>query len=1347
MMKGKKLLAVVMAVVFAMAGTLSDNVWIARAEGETRILAITFQGSSGGGHVEWSNDGSGWTSEMAEHTVTVNDTAYVKIVPDSGKELDPTALYYQIDGSDQVNISSGDDTSLRDALTSDEGLCISPTNVDGKTTLVVNTGVKLTIGGVEFRNAGPSGGGEGGPGTGGRTITVGLIPDLSGYADDATNFGFEADVVQSDGGRIGGSGGISFSKTNSSSKSAVVNIPSAATAFKFKLQEAGQKVDSAAYIINGDTTNKVDLDAAGISELVSGSGYSVSITAEMNTVDWNIKIVPQSSSGPSSGEGGEGGGSHQDPPPSGPTVEASFAFSPSGLLENLFVDGSSIGNNSGNLSIPTLASEQTTREMVFQAEFGKAFGKITINGTDYTPARGLEDKYTISNVPVNIVSEVETYNVVFTEAESNVATIIWSTDPHDNVKEEIDPTFNETTYVANGRVEIVSIKRGDVTLYDAATMGAVEEGKRKYNDQAAEVSVDVPNDGFGRGYVTFQKGDNIVLKLIPNYGYQVGVATVNGVTLTPNGVDWANVSTYKLDDIQGNLHFSGSFTAVANTINESAANVNGAAIGKGENAADSGTLKLTINDNVSYSTEQQNAALNKVGGGVAHATTVATLDMTLDQLVRQGTSDTNWTNNITNFSDNIDVTIDLTEVTLGGGKMLKVVRDHNGTLEVVGSSATADNITIQTNQFSTYSLVEVDMPSYGDVDQSKYSPDSEGGMNYNIPEGKYGTITVPAGYNLTIDNVKVLADKVVLNDGAGLNILETGALNTAAIEINGSPRMMLGSNKNIPVVASESIDVYDLRDIYSSIKGDTLWGWFSFYYDTVVQKWITHIPWDEETAGDPTAKGKIEHYIYAYSDLNNDSSVNEADMKIGLAVELSSKYFWDEGSVLDGQYGIHSPKEIADRMTITSAAQDITAKNKSDGNVTVTTFDYYIILGPNKKKPEEMITVSGKVYGLDSYKDILIYTGSEFYVRNIDSDKVANSSLASNMDEAVTVLGNFDLSKVAINGNGCGSEENVNPDNSAIYTIYLGNWKFRNYYNKYKALIGAGSAPSLEDSQELSGTVRIMKPAEKFVQISGVSSGTSFEGPSVSSDTICQVGDDMYTTVYVGYKSLEIASMASGLGLEAITDVTLADPTIAAGVEIIPDEGTGSFKVNFLSNYYDTIPLNITYSSGAVEKVTIYRSGLVIRYQFLGDPSEAPVGGIPIDNGNGHQYTPTYDYDNGQQVLVYAVYYHPLDAASQKVNLYLSYADGTSKVLSNGAKVAGDTNRANATVFPIDFYASKTKSADGKYRGYNLTTITAKPFSALVMNAGFDSKASFAGTQFGAGKGVEFDGNISWNFN
>lgn len=308
----------------------------------------------------------------------------------------------------------------------------------------------------------------------------------------------------------------------------------------------------------------------------------------------------------------------------------------------------------------------------FQVEYGKTVSKVIVNNTEYIAVdMGLgKIKVTVPD-SVNVdEGGAKIYSVKLVEGDSDDVTIVWAYD-----KTEAEAHYGGVdSWVNHGRVEVVSIKRAGSN---------VTEG------------IDVNDKG---GYIQIKKGDDVTLRLIPDYGYQLASATVNGQTF----VAQENVSEFNLPNIQGNLHFSGAFVEVRNEFDVRSSLVDRPDIINGQNAASSGNLKLTVADNAGYTTD----VTSKVNGeGV---TQLGSIDLTLDNLVSKGTEGDYWTQNLTNFGQNIDIAFNIDFSRLSEGEEFSVVRDHEGNLEELPVNMDPEHnmIAFSTNQFSTYTIVK-----------------------------------------------------------------------------------------------------------------------------------------------------------------------------------------------------------------------------------------------------------------------------------------------------------------------------------------------------------------------------------------------------------------------------------------------------------------------------------------------------------------------------------------------------------------------------------------------------------------------------------------------------------------
>lgn len=494
--------------------------------------------------------------------------------------------------------------------------------------------------------------------------------------------------------------------------------------------------------------------------------------------------------------------------------------------------------------------------------------------------------------------------------------------------------------------------------------------------------------------------------------------------------------------------------------------------------------------------------------------------------------------------------------------------------------------------------------------------------------------------------------------------------------------------------------------------------------------------------GDPKAKELIESDIYAYGDLNGDGAINIADVKQGLAAELCVKYFWEEGGMLDGYFGISEPGQVEERLNITNDGT-YTAKNASGGNEVLNKYKYEIALGSDHEG--NPVEVTGNVYALRSNTDILVYDGRDFYIRDLKTDAVSFNGKTDD-DKAICVCSDsWSVENLKINGNGGGNYQNINPEDSDMFTVFLSNEKFVDKYNNYYG----SRLENYFDDRDVCTKLRIMKPGKTYIAISKeAGEGEQKDVPGInfdSVDSICETGTDKYTEVFVGDDIIHInpVSSATGLANTEIASVSLAESSQTDGIKLtkITDE---DYKLEFKSNYYDEATIEIVYEDGTASNLIIKRQALVISYMYLEDRGPG-VNTFDFDSGA----TVDYDYFAGEQIIIYATYYHPSNyetvSGDNNAALYVTNEDGSVDIIRPLKHTAATNDTVATTDYFIAFTPAKEKLPDGSW-GEPLDNISLSPINALVVNGGFDNDTTFSGTQIGNGKGVYWDGTIKWNY-
>jgi len=519
-------------------------------------------------------------------------------------------------------------------------------------------------------------------------------------------------------------------------------------------------------------------------------------------------------------------------------------------------------------------------------------------------------------------------------------------------------------------------------------------------------------------------------------------------------------------------------------------------------------------------------------------------------------------------------------------------------------------------------------------------------------------------------------------------------------------------------------------------------------------------------SGDPAITEKADDYLYAYY-------ADDADgVKALFAEELICRLM--DPSLFD-YFGMpeitgESDEEIAavreanvntmiSRIEASGEPYNVTVKD-THGNESTRSVQNYKVNWGNNGTTGEPVTSTIPVYTLSSVNEILICmdfndengTGSQFMVCDVDNDLVSFSDGIE--DSGIKFLvDNIDPGKIKTGG--MGHYASVINDNG-IYTVEVNAGGPANFLRVHDSIVSYGRR------------IRFLKNSEKYLAIGG--SGENKEYGLIGDngkycDSIWATGadDTAEARVYVGDSTIHLYPLSGSTGLSGtqMTSVALADPSQADGVTL-DTSNLNDVTLSFASNFYDEIPLTITFEDGATKNITIFRVGLVIYYTYLGgDPN---YGGEPdspiVDNGEiimdyyGQNIPFNYSYFGGEHIAVWATFYHPtndLTNGADDYMLYLTFDDGSHRVVTaddtshnfNGRLSATD-DKVASTTFLIGFEQGYSSFDDVWVGQLNETDYHEGGFSATVLNAGYDDNTTYSGTQMGSGKGVYWDGHISF---
>lgn len=253
------------------------------------------------------------------------------------------------------------------------------------------------------------------------------------------------------------------------------------------------------------------------------------------------------------------------------------------------------------------------------------------------------------------------------QIDKKVNTITWAYD---------DVRYGKDAYLEHGTAEIIAV--------DGTPVAQIPKDPDNFATNAGN------KDG---GHFAADPGAKITIKLTPDYGYQLsGVQLNGGATLEAQ----KDVSTFTFTMPDTSVHFKGIFTKSEDAVVTTGNTVKNAAIANGANATNSGNLELKVSDNTNYNTAAATAL-------VSDAVAAEAVDLSLNQVVSKGNG-TNWETGITEFEKPITLSLALKDY--DANYDYTVVRNHNGKLTALDTTAINGTVSFATNQFSTYVIVK-----------------------------------------------------------------------------------------------------------------------------------------------------------------------------------------------------------------------------------------------------------------------------------------------------------------------------------------------------------------------------------------------------------------------------------------------------------------------------------------------------------------------------------------------------------------------------------------------------------------------------------------------------------------
>lgn len=267
-------------------------------------------------------------------------------------------------------------------------------------------------------------------------------------------------------------------------------------------------------------------------------------------------------------------------------------------------------------------------------------------------------------------------------------TISWA-----NTGADAKAWFNdELAVVQNGSAELVS-----VTLPE--DQGSTQLTKDELSKKTSSDSAYYLN-----GVLCAPEGSTVVMKLLPARGYQLKSNTINGGNIEIKAdAKEDQVGVYSLEMPSDGVALDCGFEAAKDTVSSDSAAIPAGTITGADSAITNGTLDLAISD-IKDDTAKKNLAAKASSADAV----VAYLDLSLANVINQGSEAATWKTSLTTLPNTISLTLTLSDDIAKSASSFYIVREHEGEYQQASVSfdAASKSITFRTDRFSSYAIVK-----------------------------------------------------------------------------------------------------------------------------------------------------------------------------------------------------------------------------------------------------------------------------------------------------------------------------------------------------------------------------------------------------------------------------------------------------------------------------------------------------------------------------------------------------------------------------------------------------------------------------------------------------------------
>lgn len=306
-----------------------------------------------------------------------------------------------------------------------------------------------------------------------------------------------------------------------------------------------------------------------------------------------------------------------------------------------------------------------------QLAFGDGnIGSIAVNDQDINLPADTKDVAEFTVKPSSF------YNILVKKSRDNSSvprTIIWDSDKSNN------SDLNEDELLKNGTIEILAITDPQGNPMDLKNQNIIKQDTIKNS-----------------GWANIIPGSKVILRLKPDYGYQLTSIKINDENLLAR--DEQSTFEYIMPNV--NVHLSGIFQKVEDKVVSQSNKVKEGEIQISSEEINSGSVVLSIDD-VNLLEKQISNFKEKANGYEI----LSCLNIHLDQVLYKGTPDNVWSNQLNDLNNEATITLKLEE-NIKGNQIVMVHEKSDGTYEIIPTSydPSSNTITFKTSSFSNYAL-------------------------------------------------------------------------------------------------------------------------------------------------------------------------------------------------------------------------------------------------------------------------------------------------------------------------------------------------------------------------------------------------------------------------------------------------------------------------------------------------------------------------------------------------------------------------------------------------------------------------------------------------------------------